>query len=180
MSAREMLMTFAQHGVQKTSVADLALVTGVTRQALHKRFGSKQGVLEWVLKTFTEELFDASLNVIKSSNTKDPKQVVVAFFEAWSGALVPILSTTPHGASVLEAGIQFAEGAEGNWESDLLLKLSEFLVLSGLTTSMDTAMEQAFTLNIASKGILLKCRSQQEFSHSMERVVQVIFSNYFN
>jgi len=88
------------------------------------------------------------------------------------------LSATPHGASVLEAGIQFAEDADGNWESDLLLKLSEFLVLSGLTTSMDSAMEQAFTLNIASKGVLLKCRSQQEFSHSMERVVQVIFSNH--
>ena len=176
MSAKEMLMTFAQHGVQKTSVADLALVAGVSRQAIHKRFGSKQGVLEWVLKTFTEELFENSLNVIKNSGTKEPAQVVMAFFESWSGALVPILSTTPHGASVLEAGIQFAEGADDNWESDLLLKLSEFIVSSGLTSSMDWAMEQAFTLNIASKGILLKCRSQQEFSREMERVVQVIFS----
>ncbi|WED22979.1 TetR/AcrR family transcriptional regulator [Vibrio sp. JC009] len=177
MSSTEMLMTFAQHGIQKTSVADLAQVAGVSRQALHKRFGSKQGVLEWVLKTFTEELFESSLGVLKTCDTKDPKQTILVFFESWSGALVPILSTTPHGASVLEAGMQFAHESQTNWESDLMLKLSEFLVSSGVTSSMDCAMEQTFTLNIASKGILLKSRSMQDFSRDMERVVSVVLSD---
>lgn len=176
MNSRKMLMTFAQHGIQKTSVAELAQVAGVSRQAIHKRFGSKQGVLEWLLRSFTEELFQASLHVLKNSEKKQPKQTVLMLFESWSGSLVPLLSTTPHGASVLEAGIQFAEKDQTNWEGDLMLKLAEFLVYSGFTSSMDWAMEQAFTLNIASKGILLKCRSVEDFSFKMERVIQVVLS----
>ncbi len=177
MQPRDLLMLFSRNGVPKTSMEDIARAAGLSRQSIYKRFGSKEGVLEWVLTTYIEEIFQAALDALKDPGMENPGQAVLKVFEYWSGELVPIISMTDHGAEILGIGMRFAENADTNWEGDLLLKLSDFLVASGLTGSMDLAVEQSNALNLASKGILMRSRSSEIFSIEMNRVIQVIFKD---
>lgn len=154
---------------------DIAHAAGVSRQYIYKRFGSKDGAFEWVLTSFIEEIVEAALLALKDPHVADPIQRILRVFECWSGEVVPIVSTTAHGAEILDAGLQFTQNAGTDWEGDLMLKLAEFLVTSGLTSSMDLAMEQANALNVASKGLMLKCQSSADFSVEMNRVIKVIF-----
>ncbi len=174
MKPKEMLMTFSRYGLRKTSMEDIARSAGVSRQSIYKRFGSKEGAFEWVLTAFVEEIVEGTMQALKNANSKTPKQVVLNVFENWSGELVPVISTTAHGAEILESGMRFAAEAASDWEGNVMLKLSEFLVATKLAPSMDMALELANALNLASKGLMLKCQSKRDFSYEMNRIVQAV------
>jgi len=175
MKPREMLKMFAQYGVRKTSMEDIARAAGVSRQYIYKRFGSKEGAFEWVLTVYIEDIADRALEALKDSSSATPKDRLCAFFDHWSGEVVPIISNTAHGAEILDAGMRHARTAGNDWEGEVMLKLAAFLVECGLSKSMDLAIEQTFAMNMATKGIILETESSQEFSTEMTRVVHVLF-----
>lgn len=175
MNPKEMLKTFAQYGVRKASMEDIARSAGVSRQYIYKRFGSKEGVFEWVLTSYIEEVVARALGALKDASKFDPKDTVAKFFDHWSGEVVPILSNTAHGAEILEAGMRHAKSSGTDWEGDVMLKLSSFLVEAGLSSSMDLAIEQTNALSMAAKGIILETETSKEFGYEMKRVIQVIF-----
>ena len=175
MNPKEMLRMFAQYGVRKTSMEDIARSAGVSRQYIYKRFGSKEGALGWVLTSYIEAIVERALGALKEGGKSDPKEAVRIFFDHWAGEVVPIISNTAHGAEILEAGMKHAKGSGSDWESDVLLKLSSYLVEAGLSDSMDLAIEQANVLSMAAKGIILETETSQEFSKEMDRIVQVVF-----
>lgn len=175
MKPKDMLMVFAQYGLRKTSMENIAEAAGVSRQSIYKRFGSKQGTFEWVLGAFLDEIFEAAMAALNNADPKNPQKTVLKVFEHWSGEAAPLVSGTAHGAELLETGIRFAEEHDRDWNGQVMARLSEFLVDSKLAASMDFALEIATSLSYASKGIMLKSRTAEDFSREMARVVRVIF-----
>lgn len=175
MKPKDMLMVFAHYGLRKTSMENIADAAGVSRQSIYKRFGSKQETFEWVLGAFLDEIFQAAMQALENPNPDNPQKTVLKVFEHWSGEAAPVVSGTAHGAELLEIGIRFAEEADRDWEAQMMAKLSEFLVASKLAASIPAAMEIAIALSYASKGIMLKSRSAEDFSREMARVVAVVF-----
>ncbi len=175
MNPKEILKTFAQYGVRKTSMEDIAKAAGVSRQYIYKRFGSKDGALKWVLTAYIEEVAGRAFAALNDTSKPDAKENVSGFFDHWSGEVVPIISNTAHGAEILEAGMRHARNAGKDWEREVMLKLADFLVESGLSTSMNFALEQAYTMTLAAKGIILETETSQEFGEEMRRIVEVVF-----
>ena len=174
MKPKDMLMQFSLYGVKKTSMEDIARAAGLSRQSIYKKFGSKKGVLEWVLATFIEDVVNGAVKALSQPVSCNPKETVLKVFECWSGELAPIISNTPHGAEILETGMRFAV-EDKDWESELMGLLADYLIRSGLCDDKSLSIEQARALNFASKGIMLKTQTAQEFSQEMMRVIQVIF-----
>lgn len=175
MNPQEMLRMFAQYGVRKASMEDIARSAGVSRQYIYKRFGSKDGVFEWVLTAYIEDIVGRALGALKDRGEADAKEAVCNFFDHWSGEVVPIISNTEHGAEILDAGMRHAKSAGTDWECDVMLKLASFLVEAGLSDSMDLAVEQTNAMSMASKGIILNTETSREFREEMSRIVNVVF-----
>ncbi len=175
MNPKEILMGFAQYGVQKTSMEDIAKRAGLSRQSIYKRFGSKDGVLEWALTSYINQVYEAGTNALKELSSCDPKQTVLTAFVHWIGDGVPLIKTTAHGAEILDSGIKLAQESSTDWEGDFMRMLSGFIASSGLTDSMEDAIERSFVLHVASKGVLLKSQTVEEFSEGMKRVIYIVF-----
>lgn len=152
---------------------DIARAAGVSRQSIYKRYGSKQGAFEAVLTAFLEERLNAAKAALEGSQSFEAQ--LLLFFEEWSGAIAPVTGNTEHGAEVLDSGIRFAQSSERDWEGEAKDVLSEFLNEAYQIRDQGKAHEIAHCLSLASKGILLKVRSSEEFSSEMKRVISVVF-----
>lgn len=166
-------MVFARYGLQKTSMQDIATAAGISRQSVYKRYGSKQGAFEAVLSAFLDERLSAAGKTLLGSDEFELK--ILRYFEQWAGEIAPVVGSTEHGAELLDSGIRFAQASERDWEGDAMGALSDFLVDRNLVRDSQEAEDIAHCLSVASKGILLKVQSAEEFSREMERVVRVVF-----
>lgn len=173
-SPQEILMVFARYGLQKTSMQDIASAAGVSRQSIYKRYGSKQGAFESVLAAFLEERLSSAAKALKGFS--DPFETrILNYFEQWSGQIAPVVGNTEHGAELLDSGIRFAQASERDWEGEAKRTLSDFLDDQNLVRDNEQADEIAHCLSLASKGILLKVQTTEEFSREMKRVIDVVF-----
>lgn len=166
-------MVFARYGLQKTSMQDIASAAGVSRQSIYKRYGSKQGAFESVLAAFLEERLSSAAKALLGPKAFETK--ILDYFEQWSGQIAPIVGNTEHGAELLDSGIRFAQASERDWEGQAKGALSDFLVDQNLVRDSEQADDIAHCLSLASKGILLKVQTTEQFSREMKRVIDVVF-----
>lgn len=176
MGYRDILMKFAQYGIQKTSMADIAKAAGVSRQSIYNRFGSKENVLEWVLASIVDEMTSETTKVFEASKDKDPQKVILEYVESGLIDLIPVIHSTEHGASILGFGAQFVSGVYRDWEEEMRKELAKYLVTVGISSSLERANEQVYVLDLATTGIVFKSSSAEEFSRITECVIRVIFN----
>ena len=162
------LTAFATYGFRKASMADLAEAAGVSRQTLYNRFHDKETVLAWAVTAWAEEAEDQALAAL-SDDTAPADQRLVAFFVAWLGTSVPVVRGLPHGPEIFDRAKALLEGDGDETSLKLWPALVRFLEDQRLTGQ--AALDCAYVLLLASKGLILKVKDVDGYADGMGRVV---------
>ena len=159
--------TFLRYGFKKTSMEDLARAMGVSRQALYKKYGSKEAILELVTKSLVEASAEAALAALTAKNLTLGEQIFQAL-EQWVGQHVEPMRSSPHSGEVL---------AMTDHSADSPIKVLEARLREAFERRLKTerpelaAAEVTYTLFAASYGLLYKAQDHAEYESGMRRVL---------
>jgi AcrR family transcriptional regulator len=176
MDVNEILLIFSQYGFRNASMEDLAKAAGMSRQGLYKRFGSKDRVFEGAILTFMERSLNEALEQLAQPD-QSPKEAICATFQIWIGKHVPLLHGTPHGMEIMDRAIGIALSGGQDYEGRLYQALADYCVKNSLVTRPELAQDWVFTLSMASKGLMLKTITTEEFATGMKRIVNMLLSD---
>ncbi|MFT4716095.1 MAG: TetR/AcrR family transcriptional regulator of autoinduction and epiphytic fitness [Paracoccaceae bacterium] len=169
----EILTVFAQYGFKKTSMEDIARAAGLSRQSIYNRFGSKEAVFDWVVESFIADMLHRVTEILAAPKST-PRETLAQAYDTWIGSQVPLWSGTGHGAEILDLAIASVHRSSPDLEGDYAKSVSDFLLASGLADTSASAENKTFVLNLASKGLLVKARTAEEFSQGIRRVISTI------
>ncbi len=165
--------TFANYGMRKTSMDDLARVMGVSRQTLYNKFKTKDAIREWAVTGYTEGVLEAALREFEDENNSVGEAICEAL-DRWAGDSFPLWKLTPHGYEVLnfdtEALMQQKVSVSEVFETHLI----QYLLEQKTAKTKQQAEEISFAIMIALKGAFTVCESSEDFSNSMRRVVKLL------
>lgn len=173
-TAIDVLALFAQYGFRKVSMSDIARTVNLSRQSIYNQFGSKEAVLDWSIKSFLSETVSNILAELEKPSDK-PQELLAEAFQQWIGNHVPLLRSTPHGGELMDMAIASAQRSEENYEGHFMEAITAFIETRELTPDDQTATETAYVLHLASKGLMLKVHTSEDFAIGMQRVLRVIF-----
>jgi AcrR family transcriptional regulator len=175
----EVLKTFAQYGYRKTSMANLGDAFCISRQALYKRFGSKELVFNWLVS----EINDYALSGMKEAladSSKTMTERLVQGFDCWTGRYVDILRSSPHSAGIMDAGIVVARNmAEDGLTVAVKIRLliARELVIEGIVADLAKGERFAFVMYMASKGLTLSVSDRDTYLEKITEIVQTIIED---
>ena len=170
---RSVIDVFAHYGFRKASMEDLAQAIGVSRQTLYKRFKSKEAVRDWAVEGFIQTLLGRAETEL--SDTSLPvEQCLLNAFMRWTGDHVTLLRAAPHGSEIVEIGAAALKASRTDPVRDFEMRVADFLITHKASADRATAGEMAFTLLMASKGLLVACDTSESFAEGMGRVVETL------
>ena len=167
------LSQFARLGFRKTSMDDIARASGLSRQTVYNRYGSKEGAFEWMLEAFLHQILENSVFVLNKKDG-DPDTILLMAYQRWIGDHIEIFSGTEHGMALIDRAIQFSKETTSDAEQAFMNAVSDFLVEQKISQTPALAAELTFALSMAAKGIMIKSKTPQEFATAMDRVITVI------
>lgn len=166
--AKNILSTFALYGFQKTSMQDIAKASGVSRQSVYKKFGSKEKCYELVIQMYLNDMYYRIFNLLEQSDST-PLDTLVKVFNIFVGESIEIVANS-HGTEVFNDCLKQTRSCKEDWPLRLRARLADYLSRNGLVTN-DKAEGVAFTLIYAGKGMMLEPRSQEQFSQDIKLII---------
>ncbi|MES0824012.1 TetR/AcrR family transcriptional regulator [Ruegeria sp. SCP11] len=173
-NALNVLTLFANYGFRKASMNEIATAAGLSRQSIYNQFGSKEAVLDWAVTSFLDTITDRALHCLGTADAP-ATQTLVSAYQAWIGDHLPLVRGTPHGAELLDQTKSAAESSTRDYEGEFTRAIETFLLTRGMAPSEEAAKDAAYVLNLASKGLLLKVGTPDDYARSLERVINVLF-----
>ncbi len=167
----KVLNVFAHYGFRKASMEDLASAAEVSRQTLYKRFKNKEAVLDWAVNGYMREARLRVACVLKNAGTAVEESLLNAF-SCSAGDTVPLFQDSPHGAEILDLGIESLKRSEPDFHDDFEAEIANFLLERQVCERKEDASEMTFLLHMAAKGLLLKSRTSEEFQTGMKRIIR--------
>jgi len=129
---------FAQYGIKRTTMNDIAEHAEISRQTLYNSFENKEAIFKAIIRLYSEETLNALHD--HTDNSKDlDKGLELIFYHL---AFVPfdIMHSTPHGADIIEgignsaaAELTAANKAFQNAITEMFKPFEKKLKKSGLT-----------------------------------------------
>jgi AcrR family transcriptional regulator len=165
------LAVFAYYGFRRASMEDLARAAGISRQTLYNRFKTKDAVLGWAVDGFVREAKARALAAL-SAKGASPAGCLLDAFTRWTGDHVALLHDAPHGAEILDMGIEWLRRSEADPEAEFEAEVARFLTERGVCRTRKEAADKTFLLLMSAKGLLLKSRTREEFQASMARALR--------
>ena len=168
----KVIEVFSNYGFRKTSMSDLAEAAGVSRQTLYNRFKSKEDILHWAMTCCSGDSADKAVAALEGEGT--PQDRIVTFFARWIGDYAPKIHSAPHGPEIFDMAMTLKYGGEE--EPASVIRCREALVrfLMGIGKSGAEAVDAAFTMMMASKGLMLVAQDTETFVEGMGKVVDVV------
>lgn len=154
-------------------MADLADVIGVSRQTLYNRFKSKEAILEWASMGIIDQKREAALRELDRPN-KSVHRCLCEAFARWVGDTVGILHNSPHGFEMMDLVGSILHKTNTNPHNEFEEALKSFLLKHDACQSEDQANDTVFLLIVASKGLMLKTRTPEEFDDGMARIIRAV------
>ena len=166
----EILTVFGRYGCRKTSMDDVARAIGISRQALYKRYDSKEALFRSVVNRVIENSLSGALDAL-DDDTKPLSGRLLHAFESWAGQHVDLLRSSPHSAEVIDmTGVQAGDDAK-RAESQIAERVAELIGEIGPPAARAAAADIAFALACASKGLLHSAESGSDYRTGMKRVI---------
>lgn len=154
---------------------DLAQATGVSRQALYNRFGSKGALLDWA----TQALIDRSLAEALLA-LENPAAALVArlatALDAWVGQHMAMLRASPHGIDVAPMAASAPGEAVRAAERKLVAAMANAIRLSGPGTAVARAGSLAQALCWTAKGLVHAAPDHAAFRRELELIVGAVLA----
>ena len=171
--AREVLKTFSMYGFQKTSMEDIANASGVSRQSIYKRFGSKQKCYEWVIHNYLADMYSRIFTALENHELP-AAQTLINVFDILIGEAVEIIRNT-HGTEILDEVLRTTHASQEDWPLRLRSRLAEFLARNNYATSSN-ADGIAFALISVGKGLLVEEPTREKFITDMTLIIDSVRS----
>ncbi|MBO6796471.1 TetR/AcrR family transcriptional regulator [Maricaulis sp.] len=159
--------TFLRYGFKKTSMEDLARAMGVSRQALYKKYGSKEAILERVTKSLVEASTHAALAALTADGMTLGERLYQAL-DQWVGQHVEPMRSSPHSGEVLAMTDHSADSPIKTLEASLRKAFE--LRLEAEKPEL-AAADVTYALFAASYGLLYKAQDHAEYESGMRRVL---------
>lgn len=158
--------TFLRYGFKKTSMEDLARAMGVSRQALYKRYGSKEAILDLVTRSLVEASANAALDALTAEGSLGDR--LYTSLDHWAGQHVEPMRSSPHSGEVLAMTDHSPQSTIKQLEARLRTAIEERLNAELPTLN---AADVTYTLFTASYGLLYKAHDHAEYESGMKRVL---------
>ncbi|MGI2170414.1 TetR/AcrR family transcriptional regulator [Shewanella sp. MF05960] len=172
----EVLKTFAHNGYQKTSMAKLGDAFCISRQALYKRFRSKELVLDWLVCEINAYALSGMKQAL-ADGSKTMTERIVLGFDCWTGRYVDTLRSSPHSAEIMELGIIVARNIAGDGPTvaeKIRLLIARELVIEGIVVDLAEGERFAFVMYMASKGLTLSVPDRNSYLEKITEMVQTV------
>ncbi|KZK84640.1 Bacterial regulatory protein, tetR family [Pseudovibrio sp. Ad13] len=161
----------SHYGLQKTTMSDLAEAVGVTRQTLYNRFKTKDHVRDWALLEFMSEVNDTAIAVLDNAPPDAALDAILEAFERWGGDHVSMVCQSPHGADILEGGLQLVASRAETPIDRFENCLEKFIENRQLSPS---PAETTMVLVLAAKGVFVTSANAKDYSEKVEAVVKAL------
>ena len=169
--AKNILAIFAMHGFRKTSMEDIAKASGVSRQSIYKRFGSKQNCYQWAINEYLSDTYEQIFKALSNDN-KSTFETLIKTFDLLTGEAIDIVKQ-PYGTEILDDSLQILIHSTQDWQLRLRARLADFLVRHNIT-SITNSNGMALSLISSSKGLLIEKPSRQQFIEDMTLIINSI------
>ena len=156
---------FARYGFRKTSMDDVAAAMGMSRQALYKKFSSKNELFRNLVEAQIIASKTSALNALRDDVSPVDQRLLEAF-DQWTGQYVDILRASPHSAEIVDIADEQMRTLSEEAEQEILDAVAKLLGRRSRWTN-----DAAFSMLMAAKGLMSKARHHQEFLDGMLRVI---------
>ena len=164
------IMTLARYGVRKTSMEDIAVALGVSRQALYLRHGSKGGLIGWATKALIDSSLADALACIEQP-AKTLAERLADALDAWVGRHMAALHASPHGAEIVAMLQRDPPDAVRAAERRLVSAMAEAIRLSGPGSAVTRAGSMAQALCWAARGLVHAVPDHAGFRRQLDSIV---------
>ncbi|AJA11085.1 hypothetical protein SKP52_21105 [Sphingopyxis fribergensis] len=167
------ITTFARYGLRKTSMEDVAIALGVSRQALYNRYGSKGALIGWA----TKALIDTSLDDALASINQPAKTLVERLadaFDAWVGRHIEALRASPHGTEIVAMLQRDPPEAVRAAERRLVAAMAEAIRFSGPGSAVARAGSMAQALCWTARGLAHAVPDHATFRRQLDHIVSAL------
>jgi AcrR family transcriptional regulator len=174
-SADSFMGIFARVGFRKASMDDLARATGVSRQALYNRFGSKAELIEWTMNAMIERSLAEALRRLDSPGATLVVRLLAAL-DAWAGQYMAMLRASPHGIEVAVMVAPDPAEAVRAAERKLIAAMANTIRLSGPGSAVPRAGSMAQALCWTAKGLVHAAPDHASFHRELELIVGTLLA----
>lgn len=174
-SADLLLAVFARVGFRKASMEDLARATGVSRQALYNRFGSKAALAEWAMASLIDRsLVDALRNLANPGATLVVR--LLAALDAWAGQHMAMLRASPHGIEVAVMVAPEPDEMVRAAERKLVAAMANAIRIGGPGAAVSRAGSMAQALCWTAKGLVHAAPDHASFRRELELITGALLA----
>lgn len=169
------LMTFARYGFRKASMEDLARASGVSRQALYNRFGTKAALADWAAQALIDNSLAAALDCLENPQLPLAQRLADAL-DAWAGQHMELMRLSPHGIEVAAmVGPEAGEAVRGA-ERKLVAAMVRAMRLSGPGALVPRAGSLAQALCWTARGLVHAVPDHASFRRQLDQIVGALIA----
>ena len=174
-SADSLLTVVARTGVRKASMDDLAQATGVSRQALYNRFGSKGALIDWARQSLIDRSLAEALRALENPAAALVARLLTAL-DAWVGQHMVMLRASPHGIEVAAMAASDSSDSVRAAERKLIAAMANAIRLSGPGAAVARAGSIAQALCWTAKGLVHAAPDTASFRRELEFIVGAVLA----
>ena len=174
-SADSLLNVVARTGFRKASMDDLAQATGVSRQALYNRFGSKGALLEWATQSLIDRSLAEALRALENPAAALVARLATAL-DTWVGQHMAMLRASPHGIDVAPMAAPAPGEAVRAAERKLVAAMVNAIRRGGPGTAVARAGSLAQALCWTAKGLVHAAPDHAAFRRELELIVGAVLA----
>lgn len=166
--AKQLLLEFAKVSFKKISMKDIANISGVSRQAIYKKFGTKEKCYEYILHIYIEDLYQRIFSTLESKQ-KEPEDVLFDVFNIFLGESIEVVKNE-YGTEILDDCLRYVHTSQDDWHIRFKSRLTTYLV-SNKVIEPEKAEARALALILASKGLLLEKQNLEDFQTELKIII---------
>ncbi|WP_439567157.1 TetR/AcrR family transcriptional regulator [Sphingopyxis sp.] len=174
-SADSLLAAAARTGFRKASMDDLARATGVSRQALYNRFGSKDALIDWAIRSRIDRSLAEALGSLDNPAAALVARLLAAL-DAWVGQHMIMLRASPHGVDVAPMAVPDPGEAVRAAERRLVAGMANAIRRGGPGTAVARAGSLAQALCWTAKGLVHAAPDHAAFRRELESIVGALLA----
>lgn len=154
---------------------ELAQATGVSRQALYNRFGSKGALIDWANRSLIDRSLAEALHALENPTAALVARLATAL-DAWVGQHMAMLRASPHGIDVAPMAAADPGEAARAAERKLVAAMANAIRRGGPGTAVARAGSLAQALCWTAKGLVHAAPDHAAFRRELELIVGAVLA----
>lgn len=164
---------FAAYGYRRTSMDDIAKGAGMSRSALYLHYRNKEDIFRSLTKSYFAEAI-AGMEAALCTSGQTPEQALIAAFRAKDGKFMDVVFGTPHGAELLDAGMQISCDLHRKAEAEKTALLTRWLASLSLPPDVGPPETVARTIMAATTGLKFPGQTLDGYRQGQRHLARLI------